>query len=158
MLDKLPEFPRLTMRRGNQPGYDKEIWQPSWRCYCCHDTGIVQQHLAALVIKGYNPRFDKQPVCQNPNCNTSPGLSEQYSNCLDFRLNSAICQKLDMMEQESWRDGVREKQRRIKDINAKVLVLSKNMSMRESDRTPEEEMEAQRKHYEVIGERKASGE
>jgi hypothetical protein len=45
----MKKFPREPMRPDKEPGAEVEIWQPRWNCFCCHDSGIVHHHLAALV-------------------------------------------------------------------------------------------------------------
>ena len=149
MLEKLPSLPREFMRREDEPGWNREIWQPSWKCFCCHDTGTVQSHLAALIIEGYSLGHDKLLVCQNPACDTPVGVSGKYSNCLDFRLNATICKTLDKFERDAWRKWVRERQEKYKEINAKVVALADAKSLRERVRTPYEELEVQQSLEEV---------
>jgi len=139
----IEKLPRSPMRREDEPGYEKEIWQPKWDCFCCHDTGIIKPHLASLVIDGYDFNRDQFPRCVNPGCKAgSDWDSTQLTHCCDYRITAATCQKLDAIERENWRETVRLRQ-----IN--IQTLAHQMSMRQRARTPIEEMESQRRHEEV---------
>lgn len=66
-----PQLPREPIRPEMEKSEaEKELWQPSWRCFCCQDTGKVQLHLIKLVIPDYDDYRDKSVVCQNPHCET----------------------------------------------------------------------------------------
>jgi len=139
----IEKLPRIPMRREDEPRYEKEIWQPSWNCFCCHDTGIINQYLAALAIDEYDSNSDKFPRCVNPGCKAGDHWdSEALTGCVDYRINAATCQKLDAIEREDWRQTVRQKQ-----IN--IQALAQKMSLRRRERTPIEEMEAQQRHQEM---------
>jgi hypothetical protein len=139
----IEKLPRAPMRREDEPGYEKEIWQPGWNCFCCHDTGIIASHLAALAIDGYDSNRDKFPRCVNPGCKAgSDWDSEALTDCVDYRISAATCQKLDAMEREDWRQTVGQKQ-----INLRAL--AQKMNLRKRDRTSLEEVEAQRRHEET---------
>jgi hypothetical protein len=147
---KFKKFPRQPMRRESEPDYEKEIWQPSWRCFCCHDTGMVTPQLAALVIDGYDSSKDKIPICQNQGCLGILGESITY--CLDTRLTEDICQQLDEYERENWRKTLinRQKQRQlIREQQAKIIDLAQKMSLRKQQCTSEEYQSAQSRHEEV---------
>jgi hypothetical protein len=139
----IEKLPRAPMRYEDEPSYEKEIWQPNWRCFCCRDTGIIASHLAVMAIDGYDPDRDRLPRCVNPGCKAGGYWdSEALANCIDYRINAATCQKLDALERASWRRTVQEKQ-----IN--IQTLAQKMSLRKHNRTLAEEMEAQRRHEEV---------
>jgi len=146
---KLPKLPRQFVRREDKPGYQPEIWQPSWRCFCCHDTGTVNQHLAKLVIEEYNPNKDKIPRCQNPGCKAGENLDFLSSQVVDYRFTAAICQHLDSIHREDWRQSTQTKAALIQE---KIAQLAQQKSLRKRDRTPTEEMEAQQKHAAVLDE------
>ena len=55
----MKKLPRNPMRPDQESGAEPEIWQPDWNCFCCHDSGLVYDHLAALVIDGYDGNRDK---------------------------------------------------------------------------------------------------
>lgn len=141
----IEKLPRNPMRGEDEPGYDKEIWQPSWKCFCCHDTGIIYDTLAGLVIDGYNPNQDKKPRCVNPGCKAgSDWDSEALTGSIDYRINAVTCQKLDAIERENWQRTIESQ---FKQVSRCVKDTAKGMSMlRRRDRTSEEELLAQRKH------------
>src|SRR4028118_382741 len=106
----MKKLPREPMRPKEEPGVDKEVWQPTWKCFCCHDTGIVASHLATTVIEEYDLNRDKLPRCQNPGCTSGSYLDgDSLTRSVDYRLTPAICQELDADERESWRETL-EKQ------------------------------------------------
>ena len=118
------DFPQLspeTIRPEEQE--EKEIWQPSWKCFCCQDTGRVQPHLAKLVIPDYNDWHDKLPICQAPGCNQYSRWMGVGNNNLDMRFVSTICQQLDMYSREDWRKTVERKA-----INFQELAQKRAMS------------------------------
>lgn len=149
---KFQPLSRMPMRPESEPGYDKEAWQPTWRCFCCHDTGFVITSLAAMVIEGYDFDKDKLPICQNTNCHTRPGETLLKSDALDWRLDAAICQELDRLEREagnSWRHSLHELGKKALGI---VEEFATAHSLRKRSRTPKEEMLAQQKHLAVLAE------
>lgn len=99
------KLPRRILRDEDKPEYSRALWQPSWKCFCCRDTGIVSAHLAAMLIEGFNHQIDEIPYCQNPGCEAGSDLlaNELIVKVLDLRLNAAICQKLDLIERQSWK-------------------------------------------------------
>lgn len=138
----LPKLPRDIIRREDEPEHEKELWRPNWKCFCCHDTGTIRPYLAAMVIDGYRWESDKIPVCQNPGCSATSNISQAIEQYLDYRLDAAICQQLDLIDRESWRQT-------LKDANQRRLntqILAQRMSLRKSDRTSTEQMEAQQRH------------
>jgi len=148
----IEKLPRNSMRPEKEPDAEVEIWQPSWKCFCCHDTGIINQHLAALVIDEYDSNRDKFPRCVNPGCKAGDHWdSETLTDCVDYRINAVTCQKLDAIEREGWRQTVRQKQ-----INIQALAQKMNLRKRDAEsgslrdhRTPAEEIKAWRRHEEV---------
>lgn len=131
------------MRPEKEPDVEAEIWSPDWRCFCCHDTGIIVSHLAAMAIDGYDRDHDKFPRCVNPGCRAgSDWDSEALTDCVDYRINAATCQKLDAIEREDWRQTTKRQQ-------TNIVGLAQKMSLRKRDRTPNEETEARRRHEEV---------
>ncbi|WP_414530265.1 hypothetical protein [Nodularia chucula] len=139
---KLPELPPEPIRNEDQPGYQKEVWQPSWRCFCCEDTGIVRSRLAAMVIRGYNSNRDRLPICQAPGCNAGVNWLHLEGN-IDMRLTAAICQELDRISREDWRQSTQQKF-----IN--IQALSKKLAMSGGcDRTEQDNREVQGRKAEV---------
>lgn len=140
----MKKLPRVPMRPEDEPGVDKALWRPTWKCFCCHDTGIVRSHLAATVIDGYDSNQDKLPRCQNPGCNSGSHFDgESLTHCIDYRLTSEICQELDANEREVWNETL------LKQHQYRIDTSKIGRNFRKRDRTPEEEMEAQQKHQEA---------
>ena len=58
----------IPLRPECEPDYEQQIWQPTWCCFCCHDTGFVTDRLAALVIEGYTSGQHKIARCRASKC------------------------------------------------------------------------------------------
>lgn len=145
----MKKLPRQPMRPEQEPGEDKPLWKPTWHCFCCHDNGIVQSHLAALVIEDFNPNKDKLPLCQNPSCYAGNSyLMGSLKHCLDMRLDSTLCQTLDLEEREVWRQTLASQHNYLKQLREEERRLAQKMSLRKRDRTPEEERIIQARHEE----------
>lgn len=146
-FEKLPSIP---LRRECEPNYDKQIWQPNWYCFCCHDTGFVLERLAAHVIEGYRGGQHKIVRCQATRCIAEIGETLEASGTLDERLTPDICDRLDALERDDWARTV-EKQSELKQ-RALGLVdeLAERKSIRLRRRTLSEEMEVRRRHFEAI--------
>ncbi len=145
----MKKLPREILRQEDKPGYEKEVWQPSWKCYCCHDLGIVRPHLVAMLIDGYDYRHDKLPRCQNQGCSAGSSYdSSQLSNCIDYRLSPAICQELDMIEREDWRQTHAKwhSTRKHRQVDFSSVV----QNLRPTNRTSGEQMELMRRLEEVM--------
>lgn len=131
-FEDLPQLEPLPLNPRPEEE-DKELFYPSWQCFCCHDSGIVQQHLARLIMPKYCSNRDKWPACQN--CGA---FNERWSGVLlqnfDTRFNLKICQKLDLISRNDWKETV---QRQID-----IKTLAKKMAMPGvSDRTANDEAE-----------------
>ncbi|BAZ19512.1 hypothetical protein NIES4073_03820 (plasmid) [Kalymmatonema gypsitolerans NIES-4073] len=138
-MSSLPQIEPIVARVEDEPGYQREIWEPTWNCFCCQDTGIVRPHLASKVIKGYNWNIHKLPVCTRPNCNGFTQLSAGIAHMLDQRLTATVCQQLDQLERESWEETIKMQFERIQQ-------LAQAKSLRTRPRTPEEEEIARFRH------------
>lgn len=143
---KLPQLPPEPMRpQDEQNKTDPEIWQPTWRCFCCQDTGRVDPNLVFLVIPNYSYSRDRIPLCQAPGCAVGANFLH-LEGCIDMRLTATICQELDRISREDWQKTTQHK---VKEIQNAIADTTKDMSIRQRDRTPAEEMEAQRRHEEA---------
>lgn len=144
----MKKLPREFIRKQDNPDYTPEIWQPSWRCFCCRDTGEVNPHLARLVIDGYKQGKDKIPRCQNPGCTAGGHLDfPTLKGMIDYRFTPAMCQELDAVHREDWRHTTQIK---AVAIAQKVALLATSKSLRKRTRTPDEEMNARQKHAAVL--------
>ena len=137
----LPKLPRQPIRPDKESSVDAEIWYPDWRCFCCHDTGIVRPRLVELVIPDFNYDKDLHPACYR--CDAG----SVYTNCeaYDQRFNRGICGELDRIERENWTATVKERQQRI----LETKLLAQAMSMRSRDRMSAEEVKVQQRHEEA---------
>ncbi len=143
-LPKLPKLERLPMRSESEVK-DKEIWQPSWSCYCCEDKGLVRPSLVKLVIPSYDYDKDKLPVCTNSICTAGDRFdSESFSGCLDHRLTPDICGTLDHIARADWKETIEQRRKGLPE--KKIDFSSVVKSLRKRPRSSEEEFLAQRKH------------
>lgn len=154
-MNELPELPRAIMRKEDEPGYDKELWQPTWNCFCCHDFGMVRSHLAAMVVKGFNPNRDKLPRCQNHGCSAGERYdTRELAGCIDYRFSPEICQKLDAAERRAWRDTLLMQRQRLKErmneFKEQQQTLAQKMKMTGTrDRTANDNREVAIRHEEI---------
>jgi hypothetical protein len=140
----------IPMRPESKPDYDKRLWQPSWDCFCCHDTGFVIDRLAAYVIEGYVGGQHKIARCRSSKCQAQIGETLESSGSLDDRLTREICDDLDNLERSEWAQSLSKKVELRRQAKGMVDELSEGKSMRLRRRTCQEEMEVRRKHEEVI--------
>ncbi|MCG6137625.1 MAG: hypothetical protein MET45_23820 [Nostoc sp. LLA-1] len=139
---KLPELSPEPIRDEDQPGYQKEIWQPSWRCFCCEDRGIVRSRLAAMVIRGYNFDRDRLPICQAPGCKAGFNWLHLEGN-IDMRLTAAVCQELDRISRLDWRQTTQQKFINLKAISQKMAMPGSG------ERTEQDNREVQQRKAEI---------
>ena len=153
MIKKIGRDP---IRPDKEPCAEIEIWQPCWKCFCCHDRGIIVAHLAKMAIDGYNPNHDKLPRCVAPGCNSGEQFdSEQLSKSVDYRLDAAICQELDAIERTSWQQTIKDKQKNIqrqRQTQSLISQFAQSKNLRPVDRSPEEQTKSERKHQEALAE------
>ncbi len=99
----------IPLRPECEPNYDKQLWQPNWYCFCCHDTGFVIERLAAYVIEGYVSGQHKIARCRASKCQAEIGETLEASGSLDNRLTREICDYLDNLEREEWARTLKRK-------------------------------------------------
>jgi len=141
----LPRFERQLMRPARQTEEElgREIWFPNWKCFCCHDTGVVNPRLVALVIPDYNLDKDKLPCCQNSTCTEGQKYikNPKLATSLDWRFSDRLCQKLDAIEREEWRV---ERNRTIDQLN--IIDFAAQKSLRRGHRTELENEKIAQQH------------
>lgn len=143
----LPKLPAKPLRQEDQPGYEKEIWKPSWSCFCCQDTGIVRPHLVKLVIPEYNHSRDCIPICQKPGCKSGSQWLH-LKDSIDMRLNTQICQELDKINRQDWQMYVQEQFKVKRSVN--IEDLAQKMKMPGSrDRTEYDNQKVQQRKQEI---------
>lgn len=140
MID-FPQFEPLPVR-PEQEG-DKEIWQPSWKCFCCQDTGKVQPHLVRLVMPSYNYNRDRIPICQA--CSAGNTLLHLIEfGVIDTRFETMLCQKLDRFAREEWSKATQEKFAIAKKkVQLATSEVAQTRSLRKGSRTQNDEREIQ---------------
>ncbi len=143
MVD-FPQLPRLKRQsvKERESG-DREIWQPTYKCFCCHDYGYVQPSLVRLIIPDYNPDKDLIPLCQR--CEASDRWQHpDVIPSFDMRFTEEICDRLHEYDRANWRKWAKKRQKNDKVIDYSAAVKS----LRKRSRSSEEEYLAQRKHAE----------
>lgn len=139
--EPLPQLSRHSVQPEKETE-DPEIWFPDWKCFCCHDSGVVVPILVRRVIPGYNDLFDRPPACQR----CSAGESCTNPDIHDLRFNRKICNQLDKIERDGWIQTAKANQQRIIDMKA----LADSMAMPGiRDRTANDEREIQQRKQEV---------
>ena len=152
----MKKLPRNPMHPEKESDAEVEIWQPTWKCFCCHDSGIVVSHLAATVIEGFNSNRDKLPRCQNPGCKSgSHWDSDNITHCVDYRLTSGICLQLDAAEREAWRETLLMQRQHLKarlnELKEQEQKLAQKMKMPGvRDRTEDDNREVAIRHEEIL--------
>lgn len=146
---QFPSLPPLIRRPEDQEDLDKPIWQPSWNCFCCHDTGFVYANLISKIIPDYDCSKHKIPVCQRRDCRKGKVFlaNETIAPSLDTRFTPDICSQLDQFSRQQWQSWAKQKQ--------KIILSRRDLdklthNLRTRSRTPEEEIEARMRHEEAI--------
>ena len=152
-MDNLPQLEPLSLRPECEPGYEKVSWKPTWKCYCCHDTGLVLDRLSSQIIPGFNSEQHKTLLCNAKGCNASrdkvsPKLIEEGN--FDTRLSGEICDRLAEMEKESWEDYRWKKHQLRKEALGLVDKVAEKKSMRVVKRSEKEENETKRRHLRIV--------
>lgn len=133
---------------------DKEVWQPTWDCFCCQDTGKIVPHLVYKIIPDFDYNSDRLPICQN--CNKGHDwLHLKEFGVVDLRISVVTCKKLHEFARHDWRQTIeRQIQARLK-IDEAVTKISSSQNLRQRDgvaarpvglRTPEESAIAHERH------------
>ncbi len=144
------KLPALNRREEDEPGYEKESWKPTWKCYCCHDTGFVLDRLAALVIEGYDAEKSKIPRCNATSCGAEVGKNLENSGTLDFRLSANMCDHLNQMEKESWKHYRYQKHQLRKEALGLIESAAEQTNLRVVKRSSSEQKEAKERHLDIV--------
>jgi hypothetical protein len=148
MTENFPQFEPLSVRPEEETE-DKEIWQPSWNCFCCQDTGKVQAHLVRLVMPNYDYNRDRLPMCQLCSCGDKLYHLTEFG-VIDTRFETMLCRKLDQIAREEWRNATTEqfaitKQR----IGLVTDEVAQAHSLRKKNRTQNDNREVQQHKAEI---------
>lgn len=142
------KLPRLPQRPEKEPEVEIEIWQPEWKCFCCHDSGLIVPHLVRLVIDDYDENRDKFPLCQKPGCCSGDRYSsELLLPSLDTRISARSCKKLDEFERDTWRKTMFV---HVDKIRQDAQDLAREKSLRMRDRTHLEQQYAKEHHRQAV--------
>lgn len=146
MNNELPKFERSPVDPRKEEE-DKEIWQPSWKCFCCHDTGKIYPTLVRLVIADYDYDKDKIPICQN--CNAGSNWMHLQS-MIDTRIDFKICRHLDKFERENWKRTTQQQFEIVKKrIDLVTNEIAQAHSLTSANRTSNDEREVQLRLAEI---------
>ena len=147
MNNDFPKLERLLLRPEleEQP---KEVWRPTWHCFCCEDTGYVRDVLIKLVIRDYDADKDRNVACQN--CQHVSIYAQDIINSLDWRFTPDICNHLDSICRDNWVQTIAKQSELKQRALGLVDELAQRKSIRLRRRTLSEEMEVRRRHFEAI--------
>ena len=147
MNNDFPKLERLLLRPEleEQP---REVWRPTWHCFCCEDTGYVRDVLIKLVIPDYDADKDRNVACRN--CDRVLIYASEVADSLDWRFTPDICARLDRIYRDDWIQTVEKQSQLRRQALGLVDELSERKSIRLRRRSPTEEMEVRRRHFEAI--------
>jgi hypothetical protein len=139
-INELPAFEPIPIREQID---NQQDFYPTWKCFCCHDSGKIQKHLVKQVIPNYNSDIHLWVACQNTSCNK---FRENWCGAdpknFDMRFSPLTCQKLDLIERENWYQTIDNKEEIIK----QVKIISQKLKMRGvKDRTENDNREVQQR-------------
>lgn len=143
----LPKLSRQPIRPEHEPGAEKEIWFPDWRCFCCHDSGKVLSSLVELIIPDYDRQRDLLVRCQHPQCEKGQDYAgdRQY----DQRFSPGICIELDKVERGHWKGYIHDV-RAASRVRAAIAQLSASKARPgATPRTENDEREIQQRKAEI---------
>ena len=144
-MNNYPELEPIVLREEAQPGYEKVAWKPTWKCFCCHDTGFVQHLLVKKVIPRYVSGRHKPVECNATNCNIRLGDTLYETETVDRRFSAEICDRLDGEERQMWAEWSKEQhQKRLGLIDSNLT-----RSLRARSRTNYEQLEVERRHQNI---------
>lgn len=93
---------------------DKELWRPTWKCYCCNDTGLIPapHYLDELVGEDY-------PYAVR--CNAT-GCREgwAFDVGVDTRAPIDWCDSVDKRRRDEWRKWLSKRQQRQREAMAVI--------------------------------------
>lgn len=148
-MNEYPQLQPLSLRDEAQPDYEKIAWKPNWRCFCCHDTGLVQYSLVKKVINNYIPDRHKPIECNATRCNIRLGETLYETETLDRRFSADLCDRLDLDERQMWQKWSQERHQkrmlRLESIDNSEITHN----LRVRSRTPTEQLEVNRRHQNI---------
>lgn len=139
----------LPLRDEAQPGYEKAVWKPNWKCFCCHDNGIIPERIVKTVIPNFVSGRHKPVKCNN--CNIQLGRDFYETNTLDLRFTAEICDRLDQDERDMWREWSSQQHENRKQKLASLENTDCTNNLRTRSRFSHEHFEVQRRHLDIKG-------
>lgn len=136
----------LPLRDEAQSGYEKAAWKPNWKCFCCHDNGIIPERIVKTVMPNFVSGRHKPVKCNN--CNIQLGRDFYETNTLDLRFTAQICNRLDQDERQMWREWAMQQHEKRK-YNLDLSNVTNNLRARK--RLNSEQFEVQQRHNKIIG-------
>ena len=132
----------LPLRDEAQPGYEKAAWKPNWKCFCCHDNGIIPERIVKTVIPNYVTGRHKPVKCNNCNIRLADTLYD--TNTLDLRFPQALCVRFAHQEKIMWQQWCIERHE-----YRKLKIASATKNLRTRERTTSEQLDAERRHQDM---------
>lgn len=83
---------------------ESELWSPRWKCYCCHDSGIVMGAVNIRELVGQHP-YGYGIRCNRPGCRAGAELLG-----LDNRAPAEVCEFFHERGVEEWRSWLLDRQ------------------------------------------------
>ena len=147
-MNNYPKLEPIQLRDEVQPGYEAIAWKPTWKCFCCHDTGLVQHLLVKKVIKSYVSGRHKPIECNATNCNIRLGDTLYETETLDRRFSADLCDRLDSDERQMWAEWSKEQHQKRKQ---RLGLIDSNVThnLRLRSRTNYEQLEVERRHQNI---------
>ncbi|WP_229490646.1 hypothetical protein [Nostoc favosum] len=97
----------------------------------------------------YNSSLDRNPVCQAPGCNEGANWLHLKRN-IDMRFTAAICQELDRINREHWRQATQQQfERYKKQLDIATGAIAQSHSLAISNRTSNDDREVQQRKAEI---------
>ncbi len=147
-MNNYPKLEPIQLREEAQPGYEAIAWKPTWKCFCCHDTGLIQELLIKKVIPRYVSGRHKPVECNATHCDIKLGRDLYKTETLDRRLSAELCDRLDRDERKMWAEwSMEQHEKRKKRIRLIDSNVTHNLRLR--SRTNYEQWEVERRHQNI---------
>ena len=151
-MKKLPRLQPLFLRPETEPGYEQVPWRPTWKCFCCHDTGLVQYSLLRQIMPDYDDRRHKPVKCNASLCERELGEALYLTQTLDLRLDSSVCDELDSIGRRCWRDWEQQQHQLRKKALKRASSERLTGNLRVVKRSAAESSEVERRHQQIVNE------
>lgn len=123
---KLPQITLELLNPQLEQDIDQELWQPDWKCFCCHDTGLILEHLVRRLAPEYDGTKHKRVVCQNSGCEAG---DTHCTCCHNHQVLPSICQDLDKQERQDWRETLFKQSKQMQERSLDLAAIAKAKTM-----------------------------